>query len=414
MAEVHTGAARIALGARHSGVTGIRIVPIGLHYENKAGFRSRALVNVGEPIDLDAWADSRPDDVADGADDRGAVGDLTTLVDARLRRAAPDFPDWPTADALETDRRGPAQRRRPRAGSRDAVRGPGPAGRPAQPPARASAQRAHHRWRPSTSRPSPGPGPPTARSRRRRSPARPLVAVAGQRGPRPAAPALRADGPPRRGPPPARRLHREPPAHRARGAGDHRAGRRPPRLPRRVGAVQLAVPAGWRLGVRPPRRRAVPVHGRRHVLRASSASRCCGAGGVAAVARSRPPSPQLQALRTRVVRDGVGGSCELRRDRLAIVVWIPLLVVWVVVVVDVIRRRDLRTARQGPVDRGLHAAVARADRLPAAAPDPRTPRGPGGPRRPARPPRECRTAARGGRDRRRRDGAGSFASYGPR
>ena len=48
MAEVHTGAARIALGARHSGVAGIRIVPIGLHYENKAGFRSRALVNVGE------------------------------------------------------------------------------------------------------------------------------------------------------------------------------------------------------------------------------------------------------------------------------------------------------------------------------------------------------------------------------
>ena len=73
MAEVHTGAARIALGARHSGVAGIRIVPIGLHYENKAGFRSRALVNVGEPIDVDAWADTRAGDVADGADDRAAV-----------------------------------------------------------------------------------------------------------------------------------------------------------------------------------------------------------------------------------------------------------------------------------------------------------------------------------------------------
>ena len=100
MAEVHTGAARIALGARH-GSQRIRVVPIGLHYENKAGFRSRALVNVGEPIDLDAWADSRPDDVAAGADDREAVDDLTALVDAQLRRAAPDFPDWPTADALE-------------------------------------------------------------------------------------------------------------------------------------------------------------------------------------------------------------------------------------------------------------------------------------------------------------------------
>lgn len=58
MAEVHTGAARIALGARHSGVSRIQIVPIGLHYENKAGFRSRALVNVGQPIDLDGWADA--------------------------------------------------------------------------------------------------------------------------------------------------------------------------------------------------------------------------------------------------------------------------------------------------------------------------------------------------------------------
>ena len=102
MAEVHTGAARIALGARRSGVAGIRIVPIGLHYENKAGFRSRALVNVGDPIDLDAWADTRAGGVADGADDRAAVNDLTALIDTRLRRAAPDFADWPTADALET------------------------------------------------------------------------------------------------------------------------------------------------------------------------------------------------------------------------------------------------------------------------------------------------------------------------
>jgi 1-acyl-sn-glycerol-3-phosphate acyltransferase len=102
MAEVHTGAARIALGARHSGVPGIHIVPIGLHYENKAGFRSRALVNVGEPIDIDAWSDARPDDVAGGADDRAAVKDLTALVDTRLRGAAPDFPDWATATALET------------------------------------------------------------------------------------------------------------------------------------------------------------------------------------------------------------------------------------------------------------------------------------------------------------------------
>jgi 1-acyl-sn-glycerol-3-phosphate acyltransferase len=102
MAEVRTGAARIALGARHAGVAGISIVPFGLHYENKAGFRSRALVNMGDPIDLDAWAATRPDGVAQGAEDREAVRALTSAIDARLRWAAPDFPDWATAHALDT------------------------------------------------------------------------------------------------------------------------------------------------------------------------------------------------------------------------------------------------------------------------------------------------------------------------
>jgi 1-acyl-sn-glycerol-3-phosphate acyltransferase len=102
MAEVHTGAARIALGARHSGVEGIRIVPIGIHYENKAGFRSRALVNIGEPIDVDEWAQLQPEGVSQGADDRAAVVDLTAVIDAQLRQAAPDYADWPTANALET------------------------------------------------------------------------------------------------------------------------------------------------------------------------------------------------------------------------------------------------------------------------------------------------------------------------
>ena len=102
MAEVRTGAARIVLGARASGVAGIRVVPMGVHYENKAGFRSRALVNVGPAIDVDAWARERPDGVSGGAEDRQAVVDLTSAIDARLRRVAPDFPDWDSAHALET------------------------------------------------------------------------------------------------------------------------------------------------------------------------------------------------------------------------------------------------------------------------------------------------------------------------
>ena len=101
MAEVRTGAARIALGARESGVQGIHILPMGVHYENKAGFRSRALVNVGPPIDLDEWVRQRGP-VVGGADDRDAVRDLTALVNDRLRHVAPDFPDWDQAHALET------------------------------------------------------------------------------------------------------------------------------------------------------------------------------------------------------------------------------------------------------------------------------------------------------------------------
>ena len=101
MAEVRTGAARIVLGARESGVAGIHILPMGVHYENKAGFRSRALVNVGPPIDLDQWVRERGP-VVGGADDRDAVRDLTALVNDRLRHVAPNFPDWEQAHALET------------------------------------------------------------------------------------------------------------------------------------------------------------------------------------------------------------------------------------------------------------------------------------------------------------------------
>jgi 1-acyl-sn-glycerol-3-phosphate acyltransferase len=50
-----TGAARIALGAEQErGPLGIQIVPIGLVFEEKERFRSRALVVVGEPFGVEA------------------------------------------------------------------------------------------------------------------------------------------------------------------------------------------------------------------------------------------------------------------------------------------------------------------------------------------------------------------------
>ncbi|MGI9645939.1 MAG: 1-acyl-sn-glycerol-3-phosphate acyltransferase, partial [Ilumatobacteraceae bacterium] len=101
IAPVKTGAARIALGARASGVRGIRILPVGIHYEDKAALRSRVFVNGGVPIDLDHEVDERADgtDAVD-ANDRQAVRDLTEEINVALRRAAPDFENWDEARGL--------------------------------------------------------------------------------------------------------------------------------------------------------------------------------------------------------------------------------------------------------------------------------------------------------------------------
>ena len=45
---IRTGAARIALGAHSRGAMGLRIVPVGLIYEDKQRARARAYVRVGE------------------------------------------------------------------------------------------------------------------------------------------------------------------------------------------------------------------------------------------------------------------------------------------------------------------------------------------------------------------------------
>src|SRR5687767_3826770 len=52
LATVRTGAARIALGAAEEGVRQLTVVPVGLTYDDKLALRTRALVRVGEPIDV--------------------------------------------------------------------------------------------------------------------------------------------------------------------------------------------------------------------------------------------------------------------------------------------------------------------------------------------------------------------------
>ncbi len=101
IAPVKTGAARIALGGRASGAEGLVVAPVGIHYEDKAALRSRVVVNVGIPLDLDrAIAESTASGDSIDADNRVAVRKLTDGIDVMLRDAAPDYEDWHEARTL--------------------------------------------------------------------------------------------------------------------------------------------------------------------------------------------------------------------------------------------------------------------------------------------------------------------------
>ncbi|MFL5391929.1 MAG: lysophospholipid acyltransferase family protein [Myxococcales bacterium] len=86
-----TGLARIVLGAerKHPGL-GVRIVPVGLTFDEKEAFRSRALVQVGEPIDPAPEAEG-------GADDPAAVRSLTARVNRGLEEVTLNYPSWEEA-----------------------------------------------------------------------------------------------------------------------------------------------------------------------------------------------------------------------------------------------------------------------------------------------------------------------------
>jgi glycerol-3-phosphate O-acyltransferase/dihydroxyacetone phosphate acyltransferase len=101
ISPLRTGAARIALGAAGEGVRGLQVVPVGIHYQDRAAFRSRVFVDVGEPLDLDGWLADRGVDPAAVTDaDRALVRALTDDLEARLREVAPEFTDLEEAVAL--------------------------------------------------------------------------------------------------------------------------------------------------------------------------------------------------------------------------------------------------------------------------------------------------------------------------
>lgn len=99
---LRTGAARIALGALEAGAEGVQILPVGLVYEDTIALRSRALVRIGTPIDLDAEVASEWGGPAQrpGPQDAAAVRDLTQLIEARLRALLPAYRDELEAAAL--------------------------------------------------------------------------------------------------------------------------------------------------------------------------------------------------------------------------------------------------------------------------------------------------------------------------
>lgn len=89
LAPIKTGAARIALSARDAGVHGVTVVPVGINYEQKDGLRSRVLVEVGQPIPIDALSV-----------DEAQVEHLTTAIAARLHAVTLNFDDESDADEV--------------------------------------------------------------------------------------------------------------------------------------------------------------------------------------------------------------------------------------------------------------------------------------------------------------------------
>ncbi len=82
LAPLKTGAARMALSAADAGVPGVRLLPLGLIFERKEKPRSRVLVRVGEPIDVDAWR---------ARTTSGDASLLTTDLEAALRHVTLNF-----------------------------------------------------------------------------------------------------------------------------------------------------------------------------------------------------------------------------------------------------------------------------------------------------------------------------------
>ncbi len=96
LVPLKTGISRIVLEAeeRYGGI-GTRIVPIGLTFEDKGRFRSRVLVQIGEPVD------PTPELADYQQAPREAVRTLTERVRQSLKTVTLNFPSWQEARLIE-------------------------------------------------------------------------------------------------------------------------------------------------------------------------------------------------------------------------------------------------------------------------------------------------------------------------
>ena len=76
---VRSGAARLAFHALAAGATGLKIIPVGLHYEQKERFRSAVWIKVGAPVDAADWL------AQNGGDEHLAMRTLTAELNTRLK-----------------------------------------------------------------------------------------------------------------------------------------------------------------------------------------------------------------------------------------------------------------------------------------------------------------------------------------
>ena len=96
LVPLKTGVSRIVLQAeeRFPGL-GTQIVPVGLTFEDKDRFRSRALIHVGKPLD------PAPEVDLYGQDPREAVTQLTDRVRTALESVTLNFPSWEEARLIQ-------------------------------------------------------------------------------------------------------------------------------------------------------------------------------------------------------------------------------------------------------------------------------------------------------------------------